>query len=83
MGKHQLGLYKKFSVSRNDGKSEPGEKHENCQYFVLDITHDHFAIPALKAYAKACAMEYPLLARDLVKIIGEPIVVAKQRKKKK
>lgn len=59
------GLYNKFIVKRTDGKSSPGEKHENCEYFVLDITHDKFAIPALKAYAEACADELPELATDL------------------
>jgi hypothetical protein len=59
------GLYNKFTVTRTDGRSEPGEKHDGCDYFVLDLTHDKFAIPALKAYAKACNSEYPLLADDL------------------
>lgn len=63
--KHLLGIYGKFTVTRNDGKSAPGEKHERCEYFVLDISHDPFAIPALKAYADACRESYPALARDL------------------
>jgi hypothetical protein len=32
---------------------------------VLDLKHDRFAGPALRAYADACEAEYPLLARDL------------------
>ncbi len=44
------GLYEKFRVERTDGRSEPGEKHEGCEYFVLDLDHDPHAIPALKAY---------------------------------
>lgn len=60
------GLYGKFRVMRVDGRSAPGKKHFGCEYFVLDITHDPFAIPALKAYARACKEQYPLLAKDLI-----------------
>lgn len=62
----ERGLYQKFSVERLDGSSVPGQKHDGCVYFVLDITHDPFAIPALWAYAEACQREYPKLAKDLV-----------------
>jgi hypothetical protein len=61
----EIGLYRKFNVSRVDGSSEPGGKHENCSYFVLDLYHDKFSIPALRAYAKACQVEYPELAKDI------------------
>ena len=64
---NQRGLYGKFVVLRRDGRSERGEKHYGCDYFVLDITHDPFAVPAIKAYAKACRTTYPVLARDLEK----------------
>lgn len=59
------GLYRKFTVERTDGSSGPGGKHEHCDYFVLDWTHDKFAVPAAMAYARACEGEYPGLARDL------------------
>lgn len=62
------GLYGKFHVQRTDGQSAPGEKHDSCDYFVLDITHDPFALPALKAYADACRAEFPALATDLDEI---------------
>lgn len=65
MDKRSKGIYNKFMVSRTDSKDEPGQKHDGCDYFVLDLTHDPFAMPALKAYAEACRAEYPLLARDL------------------
>jgi hypothetical protein len=65
-----VGIYRKYQVSRTDGSSAPGGKHECCAYFVLDLEHDEFAIPALKAYAKACRKEYPALADDIEKIIG-------------
>lgn len=59
------GLVRKYIVVRTDGRSAPGEKHEACEHFVLDLDHDKFAAPALAAYADACAEEYPELARDL------------------
>ncbi len=63
--KKKVGMYGKFNVSRVDGKSEFGEKHHKCSYFVLDTVHDKHAIPALRAYANSCESEYPLLARDI------------------
>lgn len=65
MDKTKIGLYNKFTVTRTDGASEPGGKHDGCDYFVLDLTHDPHAIPALKAYADSCRAIYPLLAADL------------------
>ena len=65
MGNRNRGLYGKFIVKRADGTHRPGEKHDGCDYFVLDLTHDPFAVEALAAYASACGREYPLLARDL------------------
>lgn len=59
------GLFQKFEVRRTDGSSEPGGKHEGCEYFVLDTDHDPFAPAALRAYADACEATHPLLARDL------------------
>ena len=59
------GLHAKYRVERTDGSSARGEKHENCDYFVLDVTHDSYALPALRAYADGCAAEFPTLAADL------------------
>ncbi|NDV21003.1 hypothetical protein GO013_16450 [Pseudodesulfovibrio sp. JC047] len=67
MSDNEKGLYEKFKVERTDGKSAPGKKHENCDYFVIDMTHDKYAGTALKAYARACRKEYPTLADDLEK----------------
>lgn len=63
------GIVRKYEVKRTDGSSGPGGKHERCAYFVLDLEHDEFAIDALKAYAKACRTEYPLLADDIDQIV--------------
>jgi len=60
------GLYTKFHVERLD---DPTGKHKGCRYFVLDLNHDKFAIPALQAYIGACINEYPELAHDLVEIL--------------
>ena len=74
MGDPNKGLYRKFhEVKRADGRDLPGEKHENCRYFILDIDHDPHARAAIEAYAKSCKEEYPLLALDLEKWLkGEP-----------
>lgn len=65
MAKDDRGIYRKYEVKRTDGSSGPGGYHEHCAYFVLDLEHDPYAIPALKAYAKACKKKLPELARDL------------------
>ena len=59
------GLYHKFNVTRTDGSSGPGGKHENCFCYVLDINHDPHAPVALRAYADSCRSDYPALAADL------------------
>ena len=69
MGDKTKGLYDKFIVHRKDSGDAFGGKHENCDYFVLDLSHDPHAIPALKAYADSCRSEYPLLAGDLDQIV--------------
>lgn len=58
----ERGLYSKYMVVRNN---DPESNHVDCDYFVLDLTYDRFAKAALKAYAEACAAEYPFLAADL------------------
>jgi hypothetical protein len=63
--KSKLGVYEKYIVKRTDGKDGPGERHAECSYFVLDLTHDPFAIPAIKAYAQACEDQYPILSEQL------------------
>lgn len=59
------GLKRKYLVERADGSSGPGGKHENCEYYVLDLKHDKYAKTALEAYVQACEDEFPDLARDL------------------
>jgi hypothetical protein len=69
MNDTERGLYGKYRVERTDGSSEPGRKHHNCWYFVLDVRHDKHAVAALKAYIESCRTEYPELAADLEKAI--------------
>ena len=59
----------KFIVRRRDGSSRQGNRHHACSYFVLDLMHDKFALPALRAYVRSCRREYPFLAADLDKKI--------------
>jgi len=75
MGDKARGIYNKFSVvTRADGKSQPGQKHHGCRYFVLDLDHDPYSIPALKAYADFCRLDFPKLAADLYRFVdGGPI----------
>lgn len=65
------GVYRKFDVTRADGSSGVGGKHENCFYFVLDCAHDPHAEAALKAYIESCRLDYPFLARDLECVLDE------------
>lgn len=65
MGDKTRGLYNKFTVIRSDGKDNISGKHHSCEYFVLDMTHDKYALPAIAAYARSCKVEYPLLAAHL------------------
>jgi hypothetical protein len=67
----EKGLYQKFIVTRTDGSSKSGGKHEHCRYFVLDLDHDQFAAAALEAYEAKCASTFPVLAVDLLKLRHE------------
>jgi hypothetical protein len=66
------GLYGKYKVTRRDGSSRKGKKHEDCEYFVLDLEHDKHAKAAIKAYAESCEKDFPLLAKDLRKMLRPP-----------
>ena len=59
------GLYEKYKIERTDGSSGYGKKHEHCEYFVLDLSHDEHAGSALLAYADSCEAQCPELAGDL------------------
>lgn len=58
--------HKKYAVMRMDREDRPGYKHDNCQLFVLDITHDPHARVAARAYADSAERDgYGKLATDL------------------
>ena len=61
----EQGLYRKFDVRRVDGSDAPGGKHDGCDYFVLDMTHDPFAPAAAYAYTAAAEAFHPDLATDM------------------
>lgn len=63
--REEQGMYRKFIVERADGRQGAGYRHHNCDYFVIDITHDPFAEAAMLAYADMCEIRYPELARDI------------------
>ncbi len=66
MSKKDKGLYKRYEVTRVDGKEdEPG-----TTYFVLRFGEKH-AKAALLAYANSVQDEQPQLARELRIACGE------------
>lgn len=68
----QRGLYAKYGpITRADGSHRRGKKHWDCRYFVLDASHDPFALAALAAYAEACRATHPLLAADITAVLAE------------
>lgn len=59
----ERGLYRKFDVRRVPPNPIA---HPDCDYFVLDITHDKLAVFALRAYADAAErFGYQLLSDEL------------------
>lgn len=59
------GLENRYSVERLT-ESRSGKTHdENCEYFVLDLTHDPKARMAAIAYANSVSSSNPKLAMDL------------------
>ena len=61
------GLHDKYSVTRNDGDLY----HSNCDYFVLDITHDVAARKALLRYGRLIRYQNPKLCHDIMRKLNE------------
>ena len=75
------GVYHKYSVVRVDGRdSKPGGKHFDCEYFVLDLTHDPAARKAAIKYAGFVIAEKPDLAHDLITLCTQLHVAAARAK---
>jgi hypothetical protein len=71
MSDRAMGLFKKYVVTRTDNSDQPGGKHDGCRYFVLDLTHDKHALPAIAAYARSARLDgYNALADDLDGILA-------------
>lgn len=49
-----INVYERFYVEK---KNDPEGKHSECVYFVLDLTHDPYAIVALATYAEAANLK--------------------------
>jgi hypothetical protein len=59
-------IEKFFPPVRLDGTSAAGEKHDGCDYWILDLSHDRFALPALANYRYWVKLNgYDALAADL------------------
>lgn len=70
--RNEAGNPGKFIVRRTDGRDAPGEKHDGCQYFVLDLTHDPHARVAAGAYASSARADgFEALARELEALIEQ------------
>ncbi|KVN83456.1 hypothetical protein [Burkholderia ubonensis] len=59
------GTFRKYDVRRVDGRDAPGGDREGDEYFVLNLTRDPHAKPAIEAYMRSCAAAFPQLAADL------------------
>lgn len=61
------GFYRKFDVTRIDGRDKPGGDRENAEYFILDLGHDPHALAGLRAYVDSLreSGDYPDLVADL------------------
>lgn len=68
-------LHGKFVVTRTDGSSENGGKHEWCSYFVLDLGCDPAAIPAIRAFCDAAREGRPRLVasieREILSLVAD------------
>lgn len=62
----QQGLFQKFDVRRTDGSDSISGKHQGCEYFIIDISHDQHAKAALLAYAESCKETHPQLSKDMI-----------------
>jgi hypothetical protein len=66
MSDRSIGFHNKYDVRR---LGDTIGKHDDCSFFVLDLTHDQFAKMALVVYAMQCQERYPALATDLLDMV--------------
>lgn len=74
MGDKTKGWIRKYIVRRSDDTDQPGGKHDGCDLFVMDLTHDPLAIIPMLEYAyNANIAGYKPLAREIVqKVTASP-----------
>ncbi len=58
-------IYHKFNVRRTDGKDDPGQKHDGCDYLIVDLNHDEQALAILDFAAYRYASTRPTYAESL------------------
>jgi|GEM_PF-2808359 len=79
------GFYGKYRVERSDREDRPGGRHHGCEYFVLDMTCDPAAVPAIEAYAVACRERRPRFAQVLLAWVakkkGDPTLEMLKKKR--
>lgn len=61
--------YRVYKIVRQDNESEVQSEVEVFT-FVLKPNNDHHARVAIAAYAASCAIDKPLLSKDLYDLIG-------------
>lgn len=62
------GLYPKYHVAK---VADPAHTHDDCFYFVLDLTHDEGGREAALRYADYIEPANPALAIDLRRAVHE------------
>jgi hypothetical protein len=67
----EAGLEHRYDITH---RNDPEGKHNNCAYFVLDISHDPLARKALITYLEAADEDGQFrLAEDLRELLGRTI----------
>ncbi len=56
----------KYQVTRTWNHTDPTKQEEECEYFVLDVTHDPNSKAALVAYVDSCCKTHPQLAESII-----------------
>lgn len=63
----EQGLYEKYRVYRTDGLDNVGGPRADDKYFVLNLTRDPHAKPAMAAYAASVNPTHAILSTDMIR----------------
>lgn len=63
----EQGIYEKYRVYRTDGLDNAGGPRADDKYFVLNLTRDPHAKPAMAAYAASAKGTHPILSADMIR----------------